>query len=304
MAIFQFLLTSVMPVAAALILGLFMGRRQVFVMSDAITLSRLIAFVGVPAITINIFTTVDLQRIDWTLFALYASSEAAIYAMGACAARFLFRMNWIESIIVGMACSFSNHVLFVYPIALLSMPVSQVIPVEATIIWGVVSLSISITLIELCTPGRSLPQAAVAQLRNPAMIGCVVGFVLGQSFETVPAIITNMAGFFTKMAAPCALFATGVILSQNLRLHNLSLALTITAYKSVFHPALAFIIIMFWGGYNLEEGRSTLMVSFAPLGVMAVTFGMRYGVDTGPICLAMLISFMVALLGIPIVATW
>ena len=72
----------------------------------------------------------------------------------------------------------------------------------------------------------------------------------------------------------------------------------------LLHPLLGFLIIVYFGGYAIEAARTTLMVTVAPVGIMALTFASRYNGETQAIAQAILWSFFLSVLFIPILATF
>ena len=76
--------------------------------------------------------------------------------------------------------------------------------------------------------------------------------------------------------------------------------MVITGLKMLLHPILGVLIIIFAGGYAIEAARTTLMVTVAPVGVMALTFASRYGGKTDAIAQSILWSFCLSVILIPI----
>ena len=83
----------------------------------------------------------------------------------------------------------------------------------------------------------------------------------------------------------------------------MKLAALITGLKMLLHPLLGFMIIIYFGGYAMEVARTTLMVTAAPCGIMALTYASRYGGETQAIAQAILWSFVLSVLFIPVLAT-
>ena len=67
----------------------------------------------------------------------------------------------------------------------------------------------------------------------------------------------------------------GILLARPISKNSLKLAMVITGLKMLLHPILGVLIIILAGGYAIEAARTTLMVTVAPVGVMALTFASR-----------------------------
>ena len=67
----------------------------------------------------------------------------------------------------------------------------------------------------------------------------------------------------------------------------------------LLHPFVFFLIIMI-GSYSFAEAQTTLMVTVAPVGIMAVTFANRYKINAEAVAQSVLWSFLMSILFIPI----
>jgi predicted permease len=117
---------------------------------------------------------------------------------------------------------------------------------------------------------------------------------------TPPLALVRGAGFIADTAAPCGLFAAGVLLAAPFDRSHMRLAGFITGMKMLVHPLLAAWLILLWGGYALEAARTSLLVAVSPVGIMALTFANRYGGETDSIALSILWSFVLSVLAIPV----
>ena len=125
--------------------------------------------------------------------------------------------------------------------------------------------------------------------------------IISNPFGT-PLELVRSASFVADAAAPCGLFASGVLLARPISRNSLKLASVITSLKMLIHPLLGFLIINIAGGYAVEEARTTLMVTVAPVGVMALTFASQYNGETDAIAQSIVWSFFLSILLIPIFA--
>ena len=73
--------------------------------------------------------SVNILDINWKLLFGYITSEIIIYIIALLVAKYIFKLLWREAIIIGMAASFANHLLFVYPIVLNEYNNDLIIPI-------------------------------------------------------------------------------------------------------------------------------------------------------------------------------
>lgn len=301
--IFATLVNSVLPVSVIFMIGFFVGRRGVFTPPDAAALFKFIAQIAAPAIIVSIVITTDITDIDLILAGLYIASELVIYGITYGLARRFFGLTVNHALLCGLGAAFANHVLFVYPITLLafdpihSVPVRSIITLDILILIGtVVALDIN------SNRGTRLRTAIIQQWRNPLVLALAIGGAIFAMPMTPPPFFVHSAEFVAKAAAPCGLFATGILLSARPTEGSLKLATMITVMRMVVHPVVGYCLIVGLAGYSFDAARTTLMVTAAPVGVMALTFASRYGVETDAIARAIFWSFLVSIVMIPVIA--
>ncbi len=301
--IFNTLLSSVLPVAFIFVAGYFVGRRNIFSQLDANSIFKFIAQISAPAIIINIIITTDVSRLDPVLAGLYLVSELMVYMAGFFVSKKCFGLGFRAAILCGLAASFANHVLFVYPIAKFAFEPIMTIPVRSIITIDIIVFTLTVIILDVHkNPSMGPMRAISSQLQNPLLIALALGVMINLNPFGVPLAIIRFAGFIADAAAPCGLFASGILLAGPISRNSLKLAGAITGLKMLVHPIVGFGIIVIVGGYSIEAARTTLLVTVAPVGVMALTFASRYDGKTDAIAQAMVWSFCLSIFLIPLFA--
>ena len=294
-------LSSVFPVALMFFLGFWLARRNVFTGDEATAILKLIARIAAPAILVSILVTSDFGAADLKLVALYLLGEMLVYAATSLIGVWLFRLDFKNAILVGIGASFSNHVMFAYPIAQFAFPAEMTLPVRSIIAFDIIIFALSIVLLDIhAGAGRGALAAVLRQARNPLLVALIFGLAVNLAPVEAPLALVRAAGFIADTAAPCGLFAAGVLLAAPLDRSRIRLAGYITGMKMLVHPLLAAGLILWWGGYTLEPARTSLLVAVSPVGIMALTFASRYGGETDAIALSILCSFVISVLAIPV----
>jgi predicted permease len=173
--------------------------------------------------------------------------------------------------------------------------------VRSIIAFDIIIFALSIVLLDVnAGAARGIGSALVRQLHNPLLLALIFGLAVNLAPVTPPLALVRGAGFIADTAAPCGLFAAGVLLAAPFDRSHIRLAGFITGMKMLVHPLLAAWLILLWGGYALEAARTSLLVAVSPVGIMALTFANRYGGETDSIALSILWSFVLSVLAIPV----
>ncbi len=289
------------PVSIICFVGYIFGINSIFQKSQANTLLSFVGLIGVPAIIINILINIDFENLDFFLCFLYLLSELFVYFIGIFIAIYFFKTNFTYSILIGMAASFSNHVLYVYPIALLEFNRKEIMPIEGIITIDCFILTITLILLDYSIHKKNnISNLLFNQMKNPALIGLILGIIIINFKEILPIGVERTFSIISNSAAPCSLFAIGILLAQKMEKNQFNIAIIISLLKLFFHPLIAFIIIIFIFKVDLALAKTTLMVSVAPVGVMALTFAPKYNIQTDAIARSILWTFLGSQILVPL----
>ena len=103
-------LSSVFPVALMFFLGFWLARRSIFTGDEATAILKLIARIAAPAILVSILVSSDFGATDLQLVGLYLLGEVLLYATTSLIGVFLFRLDFKNAVLVGLAASFLRWV--------------------------------------------------------------------------------------------------------------------------------------------------------------------------------------------------
>lgn len=300
------LLDAVLPVFAIAAFGFLAGRIGLFDEAMASVINRFVFYVPLPALCFKLLVNAPFEQFQWLLLSGYFLSELSVYALGVAVARLIFRCGWRESILLGLAAAFSNHVLFVLPIAItlfgdsVTLPIVAIITVDSLIIFGATLLLMDIMTLEKPAVSGLL----LKLVKNPPVMGMLTGLTIGLMNADIPTGIATFLDFVSATAAPCALFAMGVVLSRAQANRRITLPLTIAALKVVGHPLLAVAIIVLGFEITAETARPALMTAAGPCGAMAFVMAMNYGVKVDAIARSILFSMIASVATVTLMAAY
>ena len=299
---FNLLINSVIPVSFICFFGFFLGKKNLFEVVEANIILKFVGLIAVPAMSADIILKLDFANINFSLYIKYLITELTLYFLGFVTAKIFFKSKMTEAILIGAAASFANHVLYVYPIAILEFPFSQINSIITIMAMDVLLLSLTILLLDLVsTKDFSLVKLIKKQSVNPPLLGLLIGLIIILIPYDFPVGIERTFEFISLSAAPCALFALGIILSKKIKRDQFKIAVFITFLRLIVHPLFAIVTILTLGGHLIEDSRTTLMVAVAPVGLMAFTFAPKYEVRTEAIALSILWTFIASIFMVPLV---
>lgn len=302
---FQTFLNPVLPIFAILGFGMLFARRGIFDASAASVLNRFVFFIGAPALLFSLLISASLAEFEWQVLTLYFASEMTIYAAGTALARYAFRREWRESLLLGMTACFVNHVFFVLPMARVlygdaaSAPIAAIIVVDTVLIFA-----LTIVALELSAPGlHSGSKVFKLLLKHPLLQAIAAGLLVNLVGLPLHDGVQTFVSFVGAAASPIALFALGIILVSTASPGLDKTALSIVGLKVIVHPLLAWLL--FSGAAALAEPAWTstaLLVAAGPCGAMPFVLGLQYKIDVTTIARAIGYSTLLSLLTLALMA--
>tara|TARA_B100001564_G_C20564648_1_gene635396 strand:+ start:118 stop:1029 length:912 start_codon:yes stop_codon:yes gene_type:complete len=300
---FTLLLLTTLPLFGLVFVGFALGKFSLFNNQDAKVFLKLIGILVVPTLGIKIIGEFNYQHIKWDLYFLYLVSQFLIYFTGFFIAKLIFKRSNAESLIIGMTSAFSNHLFFVYPIALFEFATKDIVPIETIISADFITVGLSVCALDVATQKNiKIKSILFKQFKNPALIGLLLGLIVFLLKIDLPLSLDRLVDFICDTGTPCALIAMGILLSYKTNRDQIKLSLIITFLKVLLFPILLFSFIFLFE-YDLNISKTTMMVAAAPIGAMGLIFASIYNVKTDAVVRAGIFTYILSLIGIPIVGS-
>ncbi|WP_282607843.1 AEC family transporter [Pelagibius sp. Alg239-R121] len=294
-------LTDVAPVAAVGVVGWLFGRAGLFNGEDARSINRFVFFVALPVLLFRLLAEAPREAFDALLAGGYLASEFLLYFLGFAVARWGFRRELRESLLLGMASAFVNHVFFVLPVALNAYgadagpPILTIVAVDSVVLYAGTILMMDWLSAQNVAPLRVIGQT----LKNPHVIGIALGIAVNLSGLSMPEGLGVFADFVGSAASPAALFAIGLVLSARGGGVGTAVAWAIAGLKIVVHPAIAWAVFSFLA-LPVAAIDPALLVAAGPCGALAFVIALHYEVPVDAIARAILISTVGSLVGLSV----
>lgn len=298
-------LSGVLPIFAIGAIGYWLGRNGTFDISMATAINRFAYYVAIPTLTFRMVVRAPIETFDFRILGGYLVTEIFLYGSAFLIGRFVFRVDVREAVLFGLTCALANHVLFVWPIAVALLGEAAAAPIVAFIAMdSLLVFGASIVLMEFLKPeAGTIGDILQKIVRNPPIIGMIAGLALSVSGFDAPKWLNTYLDFTAASAAPCALFALGIILSERQQQGRLAIPITLTGLKIVVHPLLAWVFVIGFLQVPATHTAPVMMVAAAPCGAMAFVLALTYGVRVHAIARAILYSTVGSLLTVTIAAS-
>ncbi len=213
---FYSLFFSTLPLFGLVLIGFISSKFNLLDKSDSKVFLKLIGLVIVPVLGIKIIGNFRYEFVNWNLYFYYLLTQSIIYFLGFSIAKLIFKRQFSECIIIGMTSSFSNHLFFVYPIALFEFGPKDIVPIETIISVDFITVGLSVCALELANQKKiNFSQIFLSQLKNPALIGLFLGLTIFFFQINIPLSLNRLVNFICDAGTPCALIVMGILLSHH-----------------------------------------------------------------------------------------
>lgn len=294
--ILQVLMDPILPVFAIMAFGFGMGRAGKSSVDDARLLNRFAMSVLLPIYVFGLIANSSIQSFSLAPILVYLLVQIIIFSCGFMMAHRLFRRTRKESLLLGFCGVFGNNALYVLPMSVLLygetnvLPITSIVTLDAIVAFGGAMLALQIISLGKVSPGS----IALGIAKVPMLQAIVVGLVFNLAGFSVPAPVNTFVGFSGAGAAPVALYALGVVLSQT-RFRPDKVVMTFTLLKLIMFPA------SMWLGLTLSVGTDNVSNQFmlaaaAPAGAMSFSLAMLYDVRTDDIAQVIIITCVLSLI--------
>ena len=296
---------AVLPVFAVVAVGFAFGRGGLFDFPAALALNRFVFYVALPLLLFRLIATSPFERFEWLLVLGFLLAELIVYALGFVVARYIFGRSWSESLLLGMSVAFANQVFFVLPIARQLYGDAGAVPVVAVSTFDVVVLLVG-TIIILDANREQTRSVSPSQLvrlfaRNPPIIGISAGVIA--SLVGLP--VTNGLDFFARFvgetAAPCSLFALGLIFAVQRDEESIAVPIAMSGLKLFVMPIVAWVLVSAVFQVSPEWSNPTMLVAAGPTGAMPFVLALQYQIPVAAIARTILISTLGSLVTVTVI---
>jgi malonate transporter len=293
------ILDIIAPVFALILIGYGVARTPVWTPGSTGAFNKFVFYVALPTLLFGkLASGRAFDGVDPLIAAAYFGGCLIAMTLAMAFSRAVFRIPGEEHALIGMAAGFSNTVLLGLPLIVLTFGDAAVGPLTAIIAFNaLLLLPLTTLLIEISrgkATNRKLGQILFApippMLRNPILIGIVLGGAWSFTDLGIAGPVERLIGLLSGAAGPCALFALGASLADYKIAGRLPETGTMIGFKLVVHPVVVWLLCtQVFGLDTLTTGVATMMAA-APVGATCFVLAHQYNVFVGPVSSSILIS--------------
>lgn len=244
-------------------------------------LSDFVYAVGVPCLLFKTLMSVDIPSVQpWGYWLSYFGGTLAVWLAAAAIMRPAFEIEGTTRVVAGFSSAQSNTALVGIPLILHAYGSAGAVPLFLLI---AVHLPIMMSAATILAEGRGthwtriLRQLAV----HPILIGIVSGALLRLAGVELPSLLKSVTEAIGNASIPVALFAMGMALRRYGFKEGTAVAVTVTAFKLVVHPALVWVLAT--RVFDMPPVWAGVAVLFAssPVGINCYLLAAQYGKGEG-----------------------
>lgn len=274
-------LTGFVVVGVAIIVGWIIGRIDLLGPHARHVLGRLIFFVLSPFLLFVVLSQADVHTLFSSLLPVSAIAAAAVFAVHAVIARFVWKRSTGETLIGTLSAGQVNANNIGIPLSLYILG-SAAYPAPVILLQLLVMTPISMTIFESITAGGgSFGKALRRTLLNPIVIGSVLGTIVSVSGIRLPPIVLDPAQLIANACVPILLISYGIslhgqrVLSASGRRRDILLA---SALKLLVMPAVAWAAAVFLFHLSPAEVLTVVVLAALPTAQNVFNYAQRYDV--------------------------
>lgn len=260
--------------------GYLLARTDLLPESTPVVLSRLVFFVATPALLLRTLAEASIQAVLSVGLAVTAIATTVSIALLVLIARLWWKRDVGTVVIGALGSSYVNAGNLGIPLAVYVFGDAAV--VAPVMLYQLVVLApISFVILDLVETGRrpSWRRVLIQPIRNPVILGSVLGIVLAATGTSIPEVIDAPLGLIAGMAVPGALIAFGISLrgaplpGRGGRAQDLA---AVTALKIVVMPLVAFALARWVFGLTGVPLLAATMLAGLPTAQNVFIYAVRY----------------------------
>lgn len=292
----------ILPIFAIMAFGFVLGRVRWISVAEARVINRFTLTVLLPVFLFDVSARTDVARFNLLPIATYLAAEFAVFALGFALAFYALRRGAAEAILLGMTGVVANNAFYVLPIALqLYGPEGAQPFVAITAVDGLVGFSAVILALGVLRDGSlSFASLGRAIIRSPIILALMAGLGFAASGLVLPAPLVTFVKFNGAAAAPVALFALGVVLSQTVFRAEPAVALFV-GIKILLFPVCVWAALRAVS-YTAPDAPIYVLSAAGPSVAMSFSLALLYNVKTDTIAQIMVWTGVFSLISIVVLA--
>ena len=296
-------LTGFAIITVVIVVGYVLARTEVVPVRANVTLNRVAFFAASPALLFVVLSRADLHVLFSGYIVVAGVSAVIAAAVFIVVSRVLFRMSAADTTIGAASSGYVNANNIGLPVATYVIGDQQFVA-PLILVQLLIFAPIILSVLDASTRGRvSAVSVLTGPIRNPIIIGSVLGVVVAATNLDVPDAVMKPLEVLGGAAVPMMLLAFGMSLRGQKPLAPGSqrrAILTASAIKSLGMPVVAFLLAQFALHLPAEQVAAATITAALPSAQNMTNYAVRY--DRGVI-LARDVVLITTIASLPIILT-
>ncbi len=289
----------ILPVFGIILLGAFLGRRLEL---QARTLTRAAYYIFVPAFIFQAISTAEVpltSTVRMLTFIIVTHLLAVFIAGGI--GRILGRSREMIAAFV-MIAAFGN--VGNYGLALIQFRLGNVALPSATIYFVAISISAFVICVGAAGWAHGGSRGAVWKvLKTPALWATVPAVMVSTGGLEVPLMLDRMIGLLAAAMIPVMLFALGLQLREQGKVHLTTDVLLGSGIRLILTPALALLIAVPFGLSQIESAAGVLQAAM-PVAILVSIIAKENDIVPDYVTSVVVVSTLASIVTLSLLMVW
>jgi hypothetical protein len=307
----QAIFNVALPIFGVILAGLLAGRWRILGGEATAALNAFVSYFALPVLFFGTLARTPVRAVlDPGLMQGFSLVVLATFALGMLSTRLAVRGGLARMSLQGIASSWGNVGYMGVPLCLAAFGEPGLPPAMlAVIVTSVISMVFGVMLIELEVaaghgPLKTFLQAAINVARNPLPMSIALGIVVSASGLPMPTPVEKWLDLMGAAAAPCALFAIGLFLSDKSIKSGFAEAGLATLIKLLLQPLLAALILPFFIDLGSVAGRVALLMASLPTAANAFVLAKQFDTSVEQNTASVLLSTAFSVITVSALLVW
>ena len=311
----QAILNVAFPIFGVILAGYLAGHWRILGGEATTALNAFVSYFALPVLFfVTLARTPVAAVLDPALMVGFGAAVAATFAVGMASTRLVSqgtrKAGLAAMSLQGIAASWGNVGYMGVPLCLAAFGEAGLPPAMlAVIVTSVIAMVFGVMLIELEVaaghgPLRTFVKAAFNVARNPLPMSIALGIAASAVSLPIPTPVEKWLDLMGSAAAPCALFAIGLFLSDKSIKSGLAEAGLATLIKLLLQPLLAALILPWFIDLGSVAGRVALLMAALPTAANAFVLAKQFDISVEQNTASVLLSTAFSVVTVSALLVW
>jgi predicted permease len=307
----QAIFNVALPIFGVILTGYLAGKWRILGGEATAALNAFVSYFALPILFFGTLARTPVHTVlDPSLMAGFGLVVVATFLVGMLSTRLAVQGGLARMSLQGIAASWGNVGYMGVPLCLAAFGEAGLPPAMLTVIvTAVVAMVFGVMLIELEVAAGHGPiltffNAAWNVARNPLPVSIAAGIAYSGLALPLPTPVEKWMDLLGAAAAPCALFAIGLFLSDKSVRSGLAEAGLATVIKLLLQPLLAACVLPFFVDLKSVPGQAALVMASLPTAANAFVLAKQFDIQVEQNTASVLLSTGFSVVTVSALLVW